>query len=139
MTSSHSRGLSLELDGEGVGTALGAIAWVLGALEIMKDRGHAEGDEEFHDLYESLTPRLEALLTTFSTAHRTPGEEDALQRDIEAAYQPLRAAFGTWIELTAVDTFSVAAEQRLGSVLGGDEDADSDDVDGDPPSEGGSA
>lgn len=52
MTAPRSRALSLELDGEGAGTALGAIAWVLGALEIMKDRGHAEGDEEFHDLYE---------------------------------------------------------------------------------------
>ncbi len=137
MTAPRSRALSLELDGEGAGTALGAIAWVLGALEIMKDRGHAEGDEEFHDLYESLTPRLEALLTTFSTARRTPGEEEALQQEIEAAYQPLRAAFETWIELTAVDTFSVAAEQRTGRVLGGDEQVDGDA--GEPPSEGGPA
>jgi hypothetical protein len=133
MTAPRSRSLSLELDGEGAGTALGAIAWVLGALEIMKDRGHAESDERFHDLYESLAPRLEALLATFSTARRTPGEEEALQREIEDAYQTLRSAFETWIELTAVDTFSVAAEQRQGGVPGGE---DGDGGADEPPSEG---
>ena len=37
---------------EDVGTLLGTIGWVLGALQIMRDRGHAEHDEEFHEVYE---------------------------------------------------------------------------------------
>ncbi len=126
MTFPPARRLSLELDGEGAGTALGAIAWVLGALEVMKDRGHAEGDEEFHDLCESLTPRLEALLASVSGARRAPGEEEALQQEIEAAYQPLREAFESWIELTAVDTFNVAAGQRLADALDAGEAGDAD-------------
>ncbi len=118
--SSRDRRLSLELDAEQAGTLLGAIAWVLGALEIMKDRGHAEDDEEFHDLYDSLQPRLEALIAKVSAACGL-GADDAMQEQIEAAYAPVRAAFETWIEQTASDTFSVAVGQRLALVL---DDAD---------------
>ncbi|MEE8337409.1 MAG: hypothetical protein V3R95_05065 [Dehalococcoidia bacterium] len=114
--SSRDRRLSLELDAEQAGTLLGAIAWVLGALEIMKDRGHAEDGEEFHDLYDSLQPRLEALIAKVSAA-RGLGADDAMQQEIEAAYAPVRAAFETWIEQTASDTFSVAVGQRLAQVL----------------------
>ena len=49
-------------------TVLGAIAWVMGALAIMRDRGHAEGDEELHELQESLEPRLETLLNDLAMA-----------------------------------------------------------------------
>lgn len=126
MTISRGRSVSLDLDGESAGTVLGAIAWVLGALQIMKDRGHAEGDEEFHDLYESVRPKLESLLASVSEAGRLGGEEEeALRQEIEDAYQPLREAFETWIKLTAVDTFSVAAGQRLGDALDS-EDSQSD-------------
>lgn len=126
MTISRGRSVSLDLDGESAGTVLGAIAWVLGALQIMKDRGHAEGDEEFHDLYESVRPKLESLLASVSEAGRLGGEEEeALRQEIEDAYQPLREAFETWIKLTAVDTFSVAAGQRLGDALDS-EDGQSD-------------
>lgn len=128
MTSRDGR-LSLQLDAEQAGTLLGAIAWVLGALEIMKDRGHAEGDEEFHDLYDELQPRLETLIAKVSAARMATAGDDAMQEEIEAAYAPVRAAFETWIEQTASDTFSVAVGQRLGQLL--------DDADVEPDGESG--
>lgn len=128
MTSRDGR-LSLQLDAEQAGTLLGAIAWVLGALEIMKDRGHAEGDEEFHDLYDELQPRLETLIAKVSAARMATAGDDAMQEEIEAAYAPVRAAFETWIEQTASDTFSVAVGQRLGQLL--------DDAEGEPDGESG--
>ena len=134
MSSPGGRRLSLGLDGEETGTALGAIAWVMGALEIMKDRGHAEGDEQLHELYDSLIPRLEALVAKVSGARRALGEEDALQREIEDAFQPVREAFEVWIRLTASDTVSVAVDQRLGGVPG---DEDGDGEGGEPPADGG--
>ncbi len=121
MTLFGGRRLSLQLDATEAGTALGAIAWVLGALEIMKDRGHAEQDEEFHDLYEQLAPRLEALIAKVAGARMAAGDDPALQRGIEAAYGPLREAFETWIQMTAADTFSVALGQRLAETLDGGE------------------
>ena len=117
MTSPRGRRLSLGLEAEEAGTVLGTVAWVLGALEIMKDRGHAEGEEEFHDLYESLKPRLEALIAKVSGARTALGADDELQAEIEAAYAPVRAAFEAWIELTAADTFSVAVGQRLADAI----------------------
>ena len=117
MTSPRGRRLSLALEAEEAGTVLGTVAWVLGALEIMKDRGHAEGEEEFHDLYESLKPKLEALIAKVSGARMALGEDDELQAEIEAAYAPVREAFEAWIELTAADTFSVAVGQRLAETI----------------------
>jgi DNA-directed RNA polymerase specialized sigma24 family protein len=121
---SRDRRLALQLEAEQAGTLLGAIAWVLGALQIMKDRGHAEGDEEFHELYDELHPRLEALIAKVSGARLGLGADDAMQEEIEAAYAPLRAAFETWIQQTASDTFSVAVGQRLGDVLEDAEEAE---------------
>ena len=117
MTSPRGRRLSLALEAEEAGTVLGTVAWVLGALEIMKDRGHAEGEEEFHDLYESLKPKLEALIAKVSGARTALGEGEELQAEIEAAYAPVREAFEAWIELTAADTFSVAVGQRLAETI----------------------
>jgi hypothetical protein len=117
MTSPRGRRLSLALEAEEAGTVLGTVAWVLGALEIMKDRGHAEGEEEFHDLYESLKPKLEALIAKVSGARMAVGADDELQAEIESAYAPVREAFEAWIELTAADTFSVAVGQRLAETL----------------------
>ena len=115
--SSRERRLTLGLEPEETGTLLGAVAWVLGALEIMKDRGHAEADEEFHELYERLQPRLEALIARVSGARSAAGEDEVLQQEIEAGYAPLREAFEAWIERTAADTFSVAVGQRLAQTI----------------------
>ena len=128
MTPSEKRRLTLGLEGEEAGTVLGAVAWVLGALEIMKDRGHAEGDEQFHDLYDTLEPRLQALIAKISGARMALGSEDELQEEIEAAYAPVRDAFETWIGLTAADTLSAAVGQRLGDAFDEAEEAEEADA-----------
>ena len=112
------RPYQLRLDAERVGTLLGAVAWVLGALQIMRDRGHAEASEEFHDLEEQLTPRLEALLNDVALA-RNAAESDPdseLSHRVEQAYTQVREAFERWIRLTASDTASVAIGQRLAEI-----------------------
>lgn len=117
--------LRLSLTSQDTGVVLGALAWVMGALEIMKDRGHAEGDEEFHDLYDALTPMLNRVVALIAGGRSAISEDAALQEQIEAAYARVRAAFETWIELTAADTAQVALGQRLASAL--DPEAESTD------------
>ncbi len=119
------RQYALQLHAEGVGTLLGAIAWVMGALAIMRDRGHAEGDEELHDLQESLEPRLETLLNDLAMARGAveSGADTELGERVEAAYTRVREAFERWIQLTAVDTASVAIGQRLAEIAGEAEEA----------------
>lgn len=120
------RQYALQLHAEGMGTLLGAIAWVLGALAIMRDRGHAEGDEELHELQESLEPRLEALLNDLAMSRGAVegGAEAELGDRVEAAYTRVREAFERWIQLTAVDTTSVAIGQRLAEIADEAEDGD---------------
>ena len=115
MRGQPARPYSLRLDAERVGTLLGAVAWVLGALEIMRDRGHAEASEEFHDLQEQLKPRLELMLLNVAAARQAVEDEAApeLGQRVEAAYAQVREAFERWITLTASDTASVAIGQRL--------------------------
>ncbi|MYB41666.1 MAG: hypothetical protein F4X76_05610 [Chloroflexi bacterium] len=122
------RQYAVQLHAEGVGTLLGAIAWVMGALAIMRDRGHAEGDEELHELQESLEPRLETLLNDLAMARAAVegGGETELGERVEAAYTRVREAFERWIQLTAVDTASVAIGQRLAEIA---EEAEDDEAD----------
>ena len=118
------RPYTLRLDAERAGTLLGAVAWVLGALQIMRDRGHAEASEELHDLQEQLTPRLEALLNDVALA-RNAAESDPdseLSHRVEQAYTQVREAFERWIRLTASDTASVG--QRLAEIADQAEDED---------------
>ena len=114
-TQPQERPYALQLHADGVGTLLGSLAWVLGALEIMRDRGHAEGDEALHELQETLEPRLEALLADLAQARsaveRDPASDPGPR--VEEAYTRVREAFERWIQLTAVDTTSVAIGQRL--------------------------
>ena len=109
------RPYALQLDAERLGTLLGAVAWVLGALAIMRDRGHAEASEELHDLQEQLAPRLERLLADVAAARAAVEHEpdSELGARVEAAYTQIREAFERWIQLTASDTTSVAIGQRL--------------------------
>lgn len=100
---------------EELGTLLGTFAWVMGALQIMRDRGHADADEEFHELHDLLVPRLERLVERVSEARRTAPTSPDLEAEVEAAYTAIREAFEAWIELTAVDTLSAAVAQRLGA------------------------
>ncbi len=103
----------LELTREETGTLLGAVAWVMGALQIMRDRGHAEASEEFHELHDRIVPRLERLLARVTQGREGAGTTPRLEADLEAAYAEIRRAFETWIELTAVDTLSAAVAERL--------------------------
>ena len=123
MRGQPARPYSLRLDAERVGTLLGAVAWVLGALEIMRDRGHAEASEEFHDLQEQLKPRLELMLLNVAAARQAVEDEadPELGQRVEVAYAQVREAFERWITLTASDTASVAIGQRLAE-LGDDAD-----------------
>ena len=109
--------LRVSLTAQDAGTAIGAVAWVLGALEIMKDRGHAEADEEFHDLYESLEPQLNRLAALIAGARSTYPPDHPIHEQIESAYTAVREAFETWIQLTASDTAQVAIGQRIAAAL----------------------
>jgi hypothetical protein len=114
------RPYTLNQHADGIGTLLGVLAWVLGALEIMRDRGHAEENEELHELQETLEPRLEALLADLAQARAAVEREPSsdLSEHVEEAYTRVRTAFERWIQLTAVDTTSVAIGQRLAELTG---------------------
>ena len=115
MRGEPARPYTMRLDAERLGTLLGAVAWVLGALEIMRDRGHAEASEEFHELEEQLKPRLELMLMNVAAARQSVETEpdSELTQRVETAYTQVREAFERWIRLTASDTASVAIGQRL--------------------------
>ena len=117
------RPYALQLHADGVGTLLGALAWVLGALEIMRDRGHAEGDEALHELQETLEPRLQALLADLAQVRSAVERDRAsdLGPRVDAAYTRVREAFERWIQLTASDTTSVAIGQRLAQLADDEE------------------
>ena len=125
MRGQPARPYQLRLDAERVGTLLGAVAWVLGALEIMRDRGHAEASEEFHELQEQLKPRLELMLMNVAAARQAVEDEadPELAQRVEAAYAQVREAFERWITLTASDTASVAIGQRLAELVDDADDA----------------
>ncbi len=107
--------VSLEVSRQEAGTLLGALAWVTGALQIMRDRGHAEGDEELHDLHDALTPRLEAALARIGEARQASITHPQHEQIVEDAYADVRRAFETWIQLTATDTLAAAVGHRLES------------------------
>jgi hypothetical protein len=102
--------LLLTLDHQETGTLLGVLAWVIGGLEMMRDRAEAVDEPTFVELHASIVPRLEALLAMMNEARqRSPFEDvDQLEPDVEAAYSQVRQAFEAWIELTAYDTATAA-------------------------------
>jgi len=113
----RSQQIRLALEAHDAGTLLGALAWVLGALEIMKDRGHAEADEEFHELFDQLGPALNRVVAQVSGGRAAIGPEDPLQAEIEVSFAKVRLAFERWIVLTASDTAETAIGQRLAAAV----------------------
>lgn len=109
--------VNLQLRRADAGTLLGVLAWVLGALQIMRDRGHYEADEEFHSLYDELAPRIERLVGQVAVAREASTTRPEFEEGIEAAYADVRRAFEAWIQLTAVDTLSAAVASRLDEAL----------------------
>lgn len=103
----------LQLRRADAGTLLGALAWVLGAMQIMRDRGHAEHDEEFHALYDKIAPKVERLIEQLNEARRSTMTQPRFEAPIEAAYAEVRAAFEAWIQLTATDTLAAAVATRI--------------------------
>lgn len=122
----------VELDAEQTGTVLGSLAWVLGALQIMRDRGRADDDRNLDALHGLLTPQLERALLPFQLG-RMEITDSRLDAAIEAAFSGVRDAFEVWIELTASDTFSAAVGQRLAAAERGKLDLSPDDLDEDDP------
>ena len=105
--------LRLSLPRPDAGTLLGALAWVLGALEIMSDRGHAEDSEEFHEMRDRLAPKIERLIELVNAARNDTMTRPEFEEPIEAAYAAVREAFEAWIQLTATDTLAIAAARRV--------------------------
>ncbi len=116
--------LPLALDRQETGTLLGALAWVIGGLEIMRDRAEAVDEPALVELHATIVPRLEAMLTTMNEARqRSPLEGiGQLEPAVEAAYSQLRQAFEAWIELTAYETASSAVATHEDESVSGDPD-----------------
>jgi len=108
MTSPRRRHYALRLDADSCGTVLGSLAWVMGALEILKDRGHATGDERWHELSDELMPRLEHIVQAIGGARMAVASEPDMESEVEEAYGRVRDAFERWIEVTAADTVDAA-------------------------------
>ena len=105
--------LRMQFRREDTGTLLAALAWVLGALEIMRDRGHAEEDEEFHQLYDRIAPKLNFMIEQINEARRSTMTHPRFEEPIETAYAEVRDAFESWIRLTAMDTLAIATAERV--------------------------
>ena len=103
----------LQMKRADAGTLMGALAWVLGGLQIMRDRGHAESDEEFHEVYDKVAPKIERLIEQLNEARRSTMTQPQFEDPIEEAYAEVREAFEAWIQLTATDTLSMAVATRL--------------------------
>ncbi len=106
----------LELRRPDAGTLLGALAWVLGALQIMRDRGHIEGDDEpneFDEVYNRLAPRIERLVEQVGKARESTMTRPEFEEGVEQAYTEVREAFESWIRLTAIDTLGAALAANL--------------------------
>jgi hypothetical protein len=120
--------LHLQLPRQEAGTLLGALAWVMGAIQIMRDRAHAEGEHEgseYDKIYQQLQPRLERLLERVAKAREDSMTHPEFEEGLEAAYADVRSAFEEWIRLTAIDTLgaAVAAHMDEGETLDlGDDD-----------------
>ncbi|PKN81161.1 MAG: hypothetical protein CVU47_07780 [Chloroflexi bacterium HGW-Chloroflexi-9] len=98
----------LELRRPEAGTLLGALAWVLGALQIMRDRGRFADDAEFEQIYERIAPRIERLVDQVAKAREGSMTRPEFEEGVESAYTEVREAFEAWIRLTAIDTLGAA-------------------------------
>lgn len=108
------RPYAMRLDAEQCGTLLGAVAWVMGALAILEDRGHAAGEESLHEQADALMPMLERLVSELGGVRAAAGANPEREADVEAAYTRVREAFESWVQVTAADTVQAALLARLG-------------------------
>lgn len=128
----------IELRRNDAGTLLGAVAWVMGALQIMRDRGHAEGEHggtEYDKIYQQLQPRLERIVEQVAKAREASMTRPEFEEGVEQAYQDVRSAFEEWIRLTAIDTLGAAVASHLDDddeLFADEDDEDDDHEDGQP-------
>lgn len=128
MTSPESRRnraqpVHLELRRPDAGTLLGALAWVLGALQIMRDRSHVEDDgapNEYDAIFAEIAPRIERLVEQVGKAREDSMTRPEFEEGVETAYTAVREAFEAWLQLTAIDTLGAALAANLDE--GGDID-----------------
>ena len=112
----RAKAYAMRLDAQQTGTMLGVLTWVLGALAILRDRGHASGEEELHVLADALEPQIEALVLELGGVRAAAGINPEREALVDAAYQQVREAFETWVSVTASDTVTLALEQRMAHI-----------------------
>lgn len=82
----------LDLRRREAGTLLGALAWVMGALEIMRDRATAVEDDEAMRMFQQVSPKIERLIEQLGTARRTSMTRPEFETQIEEAFSEVRGA-----------------------------------------------
>ena len=121
----------LDLRRREAGTLLGALAWVMGALEIMRDRAAAVEDDDAMRMFQQVSPKIERLIEQLGTARRTSMTRPEFEAQIEEAFSEVRGAFEVWIEMTAMDTLTAAVTKRIE-----DEGLDPSLIEDDDPADG---
>ncbi len=103
----------LSLTRRDAGTMLGALAWVAGALEIMRDRAATAEDDAALQMFAQVSPKIERLVEQLSTARNASMTRPQFEAEIEDAFAEVRGAFETWIEMTALDTLTAVVTKRI--------------------------
>ena len=103
----------LSLSRRDAGTLLGALAWVLGALEIMRDRASAAEDDDAMRMFQQVSPKIERLVEQLGAARNASMTRPEFEAQIEDAFAEVRGAFEAWIEMTALDTLTAAVTKRI--------------------------
>lgn len=103
----------LELPRRDAGTLLGALAWVLGALEIMRDRAVAAEDDDAMRMFQQVAPKIERLVEQLGAARNASMTRPEFEAQIEDAFAEVRRAFEAWIEMTALDTLTAVVTKRI--------------------------
>jgi hypothetical protein len=103
----------LNLNRREAGTMIGALAWVMGALEIMRDRATAAEDDAAMQVFQQVSPKIDRLVEQLGAARRASMTRPEFEAQVEDAFAEVRAAFEVWIELTALDTLTAVVAKRL--------------------------
>lgn len=103
----------LSLSRRDAGTMLGALAWVMGALEIMRDRATSHDDAAAVQMFQQVSPKIDRLVEQLGAARNASMTRPEFEAEIEDAFAEVRGAFETWIEMTALDTLTAVVSKRI--------------------------
>lgn len=103
----------LNLTRRDAGTLLGALAWVMGALEIMRDRATNNDDTSALQMFQQVSPKIDRLVEQLGAARNASMTRPEFEAEIEDAFAEVRGAFETWIEMTALDTLTAVVSKRI--------------------------